>query len=203
MKEDVLEQLVEDYLQVEGYFTRHNMPFKPPKVKGGPSNPDHAVHSDIDVIGINSLRKGREKVWVISCKSWQNGFNAAHRLEQMKGNRPNPKRSIWRSHRELWDAAWSASFRGEVKRLTGQSKFRYTIAVTRLTGLVKDPEEAAQMWASDPTVKANLAGSAFSFLEFREVWQRIQDEQQGSSSSRPASSEIGRLAQLMRAAHVE
>ena len=29
MKEDILEQLVDDYLQTEGYFTRHNLKFKP------------------------------------------------------------------------------------------------------------------------------------------------------------------------------
>ena len=35
MKEDVLEQVVEDYLQSRGYFTRHNVRFKPA--------PDHAA----------------------------------------------------------------------------------------------------------------------------------------------------------------
>ena len=29
MKEDILEQLVDDYLQTKGYFTRHNIKFKP------------------------------------------------------------------------------------------------------------------------------------------------------------------------------
>ncbi len=29
MKEDILEQLVDDYLQMRGYFTRHNVKFKP------------------------------------------------------------------------------------------------------------------------------------------------------------------------------
>jgi hypothetical protein len=29
MKEDVLEQLVDDYLMHQGYFTRHNIRFKP------------------------------------------------------------------------------------------------------------------------------------------------------------------------------
>lgn len=203
MKEDVLEQLIEDYLQVDGYFTRHNVPFKPARVQGSPSNPDHAVHSDIDVVGINPLKRGSQRVWVVSCKSWQQGFNAAYRLDQMRGAAPNPKRSIWRSHRELWDRTWATSFRGEIKRLTGQSKFHYSIAVTRLTGKVKDPREAADLWMSDPTIKANLAGSTFGFLEFRDVWQRIQDAQAETSSSHPASSEIGRLAQLLRAARID
>jgi hypothetical protein len=29
VKEDILEQIVDDYLQVEGYFTQHNLKFKP------------------------------------------------------------------------------------------------------------------------------------------------------------------------------
>lgn len=29
MKEDILEQLVDEYLQHQGYFTRHNVKFKP------------------------------------------------------------------------------------------------------------------------------------------------------------------------------
>ena len=203
MKEDVLEQLIEDYLQTRGYFTRHNVPFKPARVKGSPHNPDHAVHSDVDVVGINPLKRGREKVRVVSCKSWQQGFNAAYRLDQMQGKAPNPKRSIWRSHRELWDPAWAKSFRDEVEALTDRSTFHYTIAVTRLTGKVKDPEEAADLWVSNPTIKANLAGSTFSFLEFRDVWQGIQDAQVNTTSSRPASSEIGRLAQLLRAARID
>ena len=28
MKEDILEQLVDDYLQAKGYFTRHNINFR-------------------------------------------------------------------------------------------------------------------------------------------------------------------------------
>lgn len=31
MKEDVLEQIVDDYLQMQGYFTTHNVRFNPPK----------------------------------------------------------------------------------------------------------------------------------------------------------------------------
>ena len=35
MKEDILEQIVDDYLQFKGYFTTHNVRFKP-----DPSHPD-------------------------------------------------------------------------------------------------------------------------------------------------------------------
>ena len=31
MKEDILEQVVDDYLQARGFFTRHSIKFKPRK----------------------------------------------------------------------------------------------------------------------------------------------------------------------------
>jgi len=31
MKEDVLEQIVDDYPQMQGYFTAHNVRFNPPR----------------------------------------------------------------------------------------------------------------------------------------------------------------------------
>ena len=52
MKEDVLEQIVDDYLQFDGYFTMHNVRFRP-----SPDDPDYgraqdAVPSDVDVVGL-------------------------------------------------------------------------------------------------------------------------------------------------------
>jgi hypothetical protein len=34
MKEDILEQLVDDWLQSRGYFTQHNLKFKPRPDRG-------------------------------------------------------------------------------------------------------------------------------------------------------------------------
>jgi hypothetical protein len=74
MKEDILEQLVDEYLQHQGYFTRHNIRFKPEV-----DHPEYiqrmdAVASDIDVIGIHPTLQGPARVMVVSCKSWQDGF---------------------------------------------------------------------------------------------------------------------------------
>ena len=54
MKEDILEQLVDEYLMHKGYFTMHNVKFKPRS-----DHPDYirekdAVASDIDVLAITS-----------------------------------------------------------------------------------------------------------------------------------------------------
>ena len=58
-KEDVLEQIVEDYLQHRGYFTVHNIRFRP-----DPAQPDYvtnqdAVYSDVDVVRPRSPAVGR------------------------------------------------------------------------------------------------------------------------------------------------
>jgi hypothetical protein len=50
MKEDVLEQIVDDYLQFKGYFTTHNIRFRP-----DPGRDDYVpdldrVSSDVDVV---------------------------------------------------------------------------------------------------------------------------------------------------------
>ena len=53
MKEDVLEQVVDDYLQTQGYFTRHNLRFKPDPGHPQYVSRDDSVPSDVDVIGFN------------------------------------------------------------------------------------------------------------------------------------------------------
>ena len=66
MTNDILEQIVDDYFRDLGYFTQHNVPYRPDDFK--------SMHSDIDVIAINPRKKGLERVVVISCKSWQSGI---------------------------------------------------------------------------------------------------------------------------------
>lgn len=51
VEEDILEQIVDDYLQLNGYIAIHNVRFKP-----SPDHPDYVasqdrVPSDVDVVG--------------------------------------------------------------------------------------------------------------------------------------------------------
>jgi hypothetical protein len=51
MKEDVLEQIFDDYLQFDGFFTTHNVRLRP-----RPDHPEYVaaedvVPSDVDVVG--------------------------------------------------------------------------------------------------------------------------------------------------------
>jgi hypothetical protein len=156
----------------------------------------HAVPSDVDVVGYNPKASGTARVWVVSCKAWQSGFDPDAKLREMRGEKKQPKRATWRHFRELWVPRWSQAFRRAVKDATGETNFRYSVAVTLLKGDKAASEEA---WMADPTIGAHLDGCDFSFLAMREMWSHIQQE----LTKTPASSEIGRLAQLLKAAKIE
>lgn len=189
MKEDVLEQIVDDYLQFNGYFTTHNVRFRP-----RPDHPDFksqqdSVNSDVDVVGYHPMKTGVDRVVVVTCKAWQTGFDATAKLAELRGEKRNPKRATWHHFRELWVPKWSEAFRSKIEDLTGETRFTYRIAVTRLKG-------DAASWTTDPTIVANLDGSMFSFLTLEEMWATMLQE----LTTTPASSEMGRLAQLLKAA---
>jgi hypothetical protein len=191
MKEDVLEQIVDDYLQFKGYFTTHNLRFRP-----NPNHPDYIgdldrVPSDVDVVGYQPRQTGLDRVIVVTCKSWQTGFNTSRKLAELRGEATNPKRPTWQHFRELWIPKWSQAFREAIAELTGTSTFTYRIAVTRLVG-TGDPGE----WELDETIRSNLPGCSFGFLTLDEMWATMLAE----LSRTPAASEIGRLAQLLKAA---
>jgi hypothetical protein len=72
---------------------------------------------------------------------------------------------------------------------SGQRDFAYRIAVTRLRG-------DADAWGKDSTISANLSGCSVGFLPLAVMWPRMLAE----LTTTPAPSEIGRLAQLLKAA---
>jgi hypothetical protein len=190
VKEDVLEQIIDDYLQFKGYFTVHNVKFKPRISHPDFQANDDRVPSDVDILGFHPRKRGRDRVQVVTCKSWQAGFDADLHLGRLHGTRPNPKRETWKAFRELWVPKWAEAFRAKVLELTGASEFHYSIAVTRLSG-------DRDAWARDPTIRKNLGeGSRFSFLPLDQIWSEYLDQLELT----PAPSEIGRLAQLLKAA---
>jgi hypothetical protein len=194
MKEDILEQIVDDYLQFKGYFTTHNVRFKP-----DPAHPDFIadldrVPSDVDVVALHPTHTGPERVLVVTCKSWQAGFNPRKKLMELRENSGPRKRPTWQHFRELWIPKWAEAFRDEIARLTGQNEFAYRIAITRFQG--DSPGRWAEEWRDDPTVRTNLPGCSIGFLTLEEMWTTLLAELHRT----PASSEIGRLAQLLKAA---
>lgn len=190
MKEDVLEQIVDDYLRLKGYFTIHNVRFKPEKSNPGFKPGLDDVPSDVDVVGFKPVARGSDRVWVVSCKAWQSGFPAERILRQLEGKAPNPKgKPMWKHFRKLWDPKWAGAFRDVVKQLTGADKFTYVLAVTRLKG---DPSP----WSSHATIRENLGGNPLEFRTLEQMWKEYLEV----VGTTPQPSDIGRLAQLLKAA---
>lgn len=194
MKEDVLEQIVDDYLQFKGYFTIHNVRFKPHPTHEDYIADQDRVSSDVDVVGFRPTGPSDERVVVVSCKSWQVGFNPRKHLTELREGGGPRRRKTWRHFRELWIPKWSEAFRAEIGRLTGEEIFTYKIAVTWLQG--DDSHAWANNWGEDATINANLPGCKVGFLTLEEMWGTMLNELKRT----PASSEMGRLAQLLKAA---
>lgn len=98
-------------------------------------------------------------------------------------------RATWRQFRELWIPKWSEAFRTTISGLTGETDFSYRVAVTHLKG-------DGDAWGTDPTIAANLAGCSVGFLPLQEMWAEMLKE----LTTTPAASQIGRLAELLKAA---
>ncbi|MBW3642841.1 MAG: NERD domain-containing protein [Actinobacteria bacterium] len=131
----MLEQIVDDYLQLQGYFTIHNVRFKPSADHAEYVSSKDSVPSDVDVVGFNpALPPPRRRVMVASCKSWQGGVDRPRILAQLRDEAPNPVRPQWLRFRELWSPKWAEAFRARIAELTGEEAFTHAIAVTHLRG---------------------------------------------------------------------
>jgi hypothetical protein len=191
MKEDVLEQIVDDYLMHRGYFTRHNLRFKPSSDHHEFDKGADAVASDIDVIGIHPRLKGHDRVVVISCKAWQSGFNPAAKIREIKEARKVAGRESWKGFRELCQPKWAEAFLTEVEKSTGTRQFTYYTVVTKLRNA-----ETRNQWEENPKFINALEGNPIRILLLAEMLDYLWD----ALRLTPAASEIGRSIQLMKAA---
>lgn len=189
MKEDILEQLVDDYLQIEGYFTRHNIKFKPRKDHPDFDRRSDSNHSDIDVLGIHPKKEGAARVVAVSCKSWQGGFRVKAKINEIEKNKRVSGREAWQAFRELTKPKWSDAFIDAVEDATGSRTFTYVLAVTVIWG---DRRE----WEQFPMFVDAMAGNPIRMIELSEMLERISK----TSTTTVASSAIGRVLQLTRAA---
>lgn len=188
MKEDILEQLVDDYLQANGYFTQHNVKFKP-----RPEHPDFnrqqdSNHSDIDVVGFHPLKSGVDRVWVVSCKSWQAGFDIRAKLSEITNNKIRSGRESWRFFRELVQPKWSEAFCAAIERATGQREFTYFTAVTRIKG-------DRALWEAHKPFCSAVLGNPVRLLSL----EQMVSELSAGMSTTVLPSQLGRTLQLLRA----
>lgn len=190
-KEDILEQLVEEYLLHQGYFVRHNVKFLPRRDHPDFISNQDSNHSDIDVIGYHPTRTGIDRVKVVSCKSWQGGFDPAVELKHIAGEKVVRGRVAWKSFRELVVPKWSEAFLSAVESATGQREFTYVLAVTKVVGS-KTP------WEANASFSNALEGNPVRIVDLREMLSEIYPR----LNTTLAGTEIGRMLQLFKAAGI-
>lgn len=188
MKEDILEQLVDDYLQIKGFFTIHNVKFQPAENDPEYNRSQDCVPSDVDVVGFHPRREGPDRIWVVSCKSWQGGFSPEGRIVSIEKNKRLSGREAWRGFRELAKKKWADALIRKIEGLTGSEEFTYVTAVTKLRG---NPVP----WQEHPPFRKNLRGNPIVILTLREILDDIYK----ATSTTVASSEVGRLLQVIKA----
>lgn len=188
MKEDILEQLVDDYLKTCGFFTIHNVKFQPAKNSPDFLQKADAVASDIDIVGFHPMRQGADRTWVVSCKSWQAGFDPKKRIELIEKNKRISGRHAWQSFRELAKKKWADGLITEIHRLTGSTSFTYVTAVTKLRG-----DES--VWREYELFQTNLRGNPIRILTLKEMLNELY----AKTGTTVASSQVGRLLQVVKA----
>ena len=190
-KEDILEQLVEEFLIHRGYFVRHNVKFLPRKDHADFVRKHDSNHSDIDVLAFSPTLKGPERVWAVSCKSWQHGFDPAAKICEIEEKKIVAGREAWKGFRELASPKWSEAFITAVRAATGESRFTYVTAVTKLLG-------DRQKWETHPPFRAAMADNPIKIVTLSEMLKEVSDK----LSTTLAGTELGRVLQLFRAAGV-
>lgn len=190
MKEDILEQLVDEYLMHQGYFTMHNVKFKPATVDPEFVGNQDSVASDIDVIAIHPLKEGADRVIVVSCKSWQEGFDPVACIDHIVNNKKYAGRDAWRGFRELCSPKWSRAFMAAVEAATGTRCFTYWTAVTSVR-----KNRAKSVWEENPEFRQAIEGNPIRLMSFGDMLDDVWDQ----LSTTPAATELGRMIQLMKA----
>ena len=215
MIEDVLEQLVEDYYSSKaGFFTKHNVKFRPLKDDETYDSQMDSVHSDIDVIAVCTSIPNT--VNAISCKSWQGGLNIAVFMESIENaivqqpNKTKGRRDLWCTFRELCIRKWTRSFVEKLREETSQPpnnkmELNYFIVCTLITpGSIKD--KAA--FENSETIKKHFRDvSDVNFnLRVLTVSQLVQDLIERIKNKATPSvemSELSRMIQILLAAGCE
>jgi len=191
-KEDILEQLVEEYLLHDGYFVQHNIKYRPRETHPDFDKKLDSNHSDIDVLGVHPIRKGRDRVIAVSCKSWQGGFNPKSEIEALTANKIRSGRERWKTFRELIKPKWSEAFIDAVVAATGSSRFIYVTAVTRIDG-------DKSLWEQHRPFIEAIGENQIRMIDMREIITSVLPK----LTTTVANTSIGRMLQLMKAAGIE
>lgn len=206
MKEDILEQIFDDWLRSQKHtFTKNNVKFRPDSESKNYDSKKDSSYSDIDILGIHLKNRGVKRVSVATCKSWQNGFdpknwhsNLVNHSTKQRTNRPH-----WKYFRELVIPKWSKAFREKVYDETQSKDFTYFIVVTKLIG--KEALFYKDIFESEKLFVKNLSGNysckvKIQIITFEELFQEYFNR---NNSRTLESTMVGRLLQIIKASRVE
>jgi len=190
MKEDILEQLVEDYyVSKPGWFVKHNVKFKPDGNHRDYDKGKDSVHSDIDIIAVD---KNSDNIHVVSCKSWQDGFRIKDMLRWLE------TKDIGRV-KEFVSDKWKEAFLETIKKETGQKNFTYVIAVTKLLHEEKKTELEQKIKEAFKAKKSNVK---FEILTLEQIVNEALKRIAKMKAHSLEPTDIGRILQLFKAANI-
>jgi hypothetical protein len=192
MKEDILEQLVDDYLQAKGYFTQGNLKFKPNPTHSDFDRIQDCVYSDIDVVGFNPKLDGSSRVWVVTCKSWQGGFDLSGILRVIDRNGKLFGKEVRKYFRELLVPKWTEAFLQAIESVTGTRRFTY---VTAATSFIGDNASVRRAWTERRQFVDALEGNPLELLSFNQMIDEVFDR----LGTAVAPTQFSRTLQLMKA----
>ena len=177
MTNDILETITEDYFRELGYFTQHNIPYKPKGID---------VHSDIDVLAVDPKTS---EVAVISCKSWQ--VNITEMLATLSSNPNKVIRggTYTKRFREIADINSSLAIKEKIFELTGKNIFTFYLVVGSYKG---DREE----FENFSLFKENLPNCKIELITFKDIIEYFLAKEKTTT---PSHSELYRIIQLMKA----
>ncbi len=147
--------------------------------------------------------KDYERVSVVTCKSWQVGFNP----ERWVLNLTNKKdarmgsRDAWKFFRELVSQKWTNAFVREIEKETVQTTFTYYVVCTRLYGKT-DRTVFEQSTAFLKNFERAGADFRIKIMTFEELFKEYFDRVQKNSRTTLEATQIGRLLQLIKASGV-
>jgi hypothetical protein len=188
-KEDILEQIVEEYLIHRGYFVQRNIKYRPDKANLDYDPKKDSVSSDIDVLAFNPCKKGSKRVLAFNIKSYQSGFEFKSVIEQINSNGRINGREACLSYRELCIPKWTRAFLNAIEQRTGEADFTYVLAVTLAKGNEK-------LWTGCQRFRDAMNGNPLEVLTLKAMVEEIEP----SLTTTPAATDIGRTLQLFRAA---
>jgi PIN domain nuclease of toxin-antitoxin system len=211
MKEDILEQLIEDWFVARnGWFVKHNIKFRPHKEHKDYISKKDSVHSDIDILAFSHNEKGCKRVVSVTCKSWQSGFNLKEWKEsieldvELNSSKVDFKpREKWKYFRELISDKWLEAFVKKIEQETGQRDFTYMIAVTKINGTNEHKISFESSEVIKKRFKKYNSKIEIQIKTLREILhdysERIYDKETPSLES----TDVGRFLQLIHAAKIK